>query len=88
MMTKEEIYKAAIKRWGRLSQIEMIVEECSELIQAIQKQKRYGNIENVIEEIADVEIMCEQARMLFDTGGKVDIAKDFKINRLKERLKL
>lgn len=43
-MTKEEIYKQALEKWGVNSQIEMAVEECSELIQAIQKVKRSENI--------------------------------------------
>jgi len=43
-MKKEDLYKAAIEKWGVVSQVEMAVEECSELIQAIQKVKRSNTI--------------------------------------------
>ena len=52
MKTKElkieqsEILQQAVKRFGIDNQIEMVVEECSELIQAIQKLKRSAIIIN------------------------------------------
>jgi hypothetical protein len=64
----------AVKKWGTDRQIEQIVEECAELIMAIQKYKRYKDsrpedydklIDNVREEIADVLIITLQGRMMF-----------------------
>lgn len=91
-MTKEEIhnlYKDAIHKWGNDSQMNMVVEECAELIQAVNKFKRDPSAERLKElcsEIADVEIMCEQARIILNKSGLVDLIKEEKIGRLKSRL--
>lgn len=88
-MTKQEIYKAAIKKYGVYSQVEMAIEECSELIQAIQKTKRNNSIiasNNVCEEIADVEIMIEQLRGIYDSN-LIDRYKSEKLERLETRIK-
>jgi len=87
-MKKEDLYKAAIEKWGVVSQVEMAVEECSELIQAIQKVKRSNTIEtnmHVCEEIADVEIMIEQLRYIFDVD-LIDQFKSEKLERLEKRI--
>jgi len=84
-MKRSNLYKEALAHWGRTGQMDMLVEECAELIQALQKfNHRHGGKENVIEELADVEIMCEQMRFIFDP---IDInrIKDQKLERL-ERL--
>ena len=81
--------REAIKVYGKDNQIEMIIEECSELIMALQKNKRYNTKDtyiNVCEEIADVDIMIEQAKMMFD-DDLINHIKKQKIERLKERLK-
>ena len=82
--------KAAIKRWGVDSQLEMIEEECLELALALQKLKRIrGNkeekIKAVIDEIADVKIMIQQAEELFDVA-LINARVDYKMNRLRERI--
>ena len=87
-MTKPELYKAAIKKYGVISQVEMMVEECSELILAIQKTKRNNTIENnnnVCEELADVEIMMEQMRGIYDPV-LIDKYKADKLERLEFRI--
>ena len=85
-MTKEELYRKAIDTWGVDSQIEMIVEECAELIHAIKKWERgRASHEDVISELADVEIMCEQARLIFDADS-IDEVKQGKLKRLQYRL--
>lgn len=64
------LYDRAIRVWGHDSQMAMAIEECAELIKAIQKHRRNGycdeTAQSIIEEIADVEIMCGQLRRLFD----------------------
>jgi NTP pyrophosphatase (non-canonical NTP hydrolase) len=59
------IFKAAIQIFGYSHQKDMMVEECAELIQAIQKTKRYskGYEENMFEEIADCYIVLMQLIM-------------------------
>ena len=68
----------------------MIKEECMELALAIQKLGRVRGDKvtkylAVIDEIADVKIMIEQAQRLFPKN-LINERVDFKMNRLKERL--
>lgn len=88
-MNKIEVLRKAIEKWGTNSQMDMVVEECAELIKAINKFKRNATSETLGElcgEIADVEIMCEQARIILNKNGLIDAIKDDKIERLKQRL--
>lgn len=75
------VYQNAIDLWGATSQIDMMIEECAELIHALQKIKR-GRPVNVSEELADVEIMCEQMRVIF-SSSKIDREKEIKLQRLR-----
>ena len=82
MKIRKRLYKKALRCWGAYAQIDMVIEECSELIQAFQKAKRgKNNLDNIFEEIADVEIMIEQMRCLY---GNVEINewKQVKLNKL------
>lgn len=70
-MLEKDIYKSALKMWGKDAQLQMVVEECSELIKAVMKYKRNPNnktVDDVIEEMADVEIMLSQLKIIFETG--------------------
>lgn len=80
-----EIYQSAIAKYGQYAQIDMVIEEMAELTQALSKYKR-GKTHNVEEEIADVEIMLEQMRLIFNSK-KVDEIKQSKITRLDKRVK-
>lgn len=85
---KEQVLKEAIKCWGADKQIDMIIEECGELIVALQKLKRGGKTDHVIDEIADVSIMMKQAGIIFGASAQLAIQErmEFKINRLKGRI--
>ncbi len=69
----EELLKRAIDKWGKRSQIDMMIEECAELIIALHKcTKRVfdpadtsARINDVCEELADVQLMLNQMRLLF-----------------------
>ncbi len=90
-----DIYKQAITKWGNSSQIEMLIEECSEVIQATQKLKRafYSKDsdrikkaeEHICEELADLSIMLEQMYIVFDKSI-IDKFKDEKLIRLENRI--
>ena len=85
-MTAEEIYKAALEKWGPEAQTNMAVEETAEFLNALAKLKRGRcSVTDLIDEIADVTIMMEQMALLYGKE-EVDIRKSFKINRLKYRL--
>lgn len=85
-MTQEEICRRALFTYGFDAQATMVSEECSELINALCKYKR-GRVSDsdVITEIADVMIMCEQMACYFGKG-LVEVEKERKLQRLKEKL--
>ena len=83
--------KRAIEKYGFKSQADMMIEECAELIAAIQRYKRDRTDERpILEEMADVAIMLEQMKIYFaqwnDTFDKYEYMKKLKLNRLKEKL--
>ena len=91
---KRTIYEEALDVWGEDSQIEQLIEECSELILALQKLKRHrrfnqgqrvDRINDVLEEIADVKIMIRQIELIFPPE---EVAKyeSIKLDRLRKRL--
>ena len=88
-MTQEEkieLLNKAIEKWGSNSQMDMVIEECAELIKAINKFRRKPTSDNLQElcgEVADVEIMCEQGRLLLNKNGLIDSIKEEKLERLR-----
>ena len=61
------VFKRAIEVYGKDMQLTVAVEELSELIKEICKNKRGAdNVENIIEELADCYIMMEQLEIIFD----------------------
>ena len=81
------LYDQVCDKWGIKAQLDVAIEELSELIKEICKFKRgFENREHLAEEVADVEIMCEQLRFIFDFDDEVDNFKNLKLKRLEERL--
>ena len=84
---KRKVLREAIETYGRERQIDMAIEEMSELTKALLKDRRMlGSQQYVAEEIADVLITVEQLIMIYDCEDKVGRATFHKIERLKERL--
>lgn len=79
------VYIEAIKKYGEQAQEGVAQEECAELIQAISKKHR-GKKHNIPEEIADVEIMLEQLKIINDCFCDVENIKQEKVARLEKRL--
>ena len=94
-MTPEEMYREAFDKWGMDAQLEMVIEECSEMIVAICHWRRDKVTHSEIcEEIADVTIMLEQLIILLDLlfpeeniNDLVATIKAQKLQRLQELLK-
>lgn len=91
MGIKEQVFKQSIEIYGKEAQSRQAMEECAELIQAINKCLRYQNKEecknNLIEEIADVEIMLYQLKVMFNVSDdEVFKVKIQKAKREQERL--
>lgn len=85
--------KKIVNHYGFSNQLQMLVEEMAELTQAICKYKRYNDatnriavIENLIEEMADVEVVLTQVKMIV---GNDDVEKRIaeKVERQLERIK-
>ena len=86
-MNDFEILQQAIDRYGMDAQLKMVLEEMSELQKEICKFWRgKNNREQIAEEVADVEIMLEQVRMMFQIEDIVDDYISQKISRLRDRL--
>ena len=93
-MTQQEkdLYERNIKYHGIEQETTIAMEECSELIQAISKCKRYGCInkyrENLIEEMTDVLIMIDELKMIYQISD-IDISdiRQYKMNRQSYRIK-
>jgi NTP pyrophosphatase (non-canonical NTP hydrolase) len=91
-MNKEnriELYKEAINKWGEEAQINMLNEECGELITAVAQFRRgRTSHHDVMTELADVFIMVEQIATMMNYE---DFEKELnrKLIRLKdEKLKI
>ena len=89
---EKDLYERNIQYHGIEQETTIAMEECSELIQAISKCKRYGCInkyrENLIEEMTDVLIMIDELKMIYQISD-VDISdiRQYKMNRQSYRIK-
>lgn len=96
-----ETLETAVLKYGSNSQIDMVIEEMSELTKALLKERREFNgtnydilsekaVEkldnNIAEEMADVIIMLAQLQMIYNNKKKVLSYINSKVKRLKARL--
>lgn len=88
-MNRTEILQKAIDSYGPAMQEDICIEEMSELTKAIIKDRRNEDmaasdrINQIREEIADVQIMLDQMRLIYgDTADQ----ENFKVERLEKRL--
>ena len=83
----KEVYKRALNIYGEKNQVVMVFEEMSELQKALTKHLRgISDKRAIADEIADVEIMLEQMKLLFNIEVSVEERKQFKVERLMTRL--
>jgi len=86
-MKRTDLYERAINHYGSEAQMTMAIEEMSELTKEICKTFRGSyNEENLVDEIADVEIMLEQLKQIHDLNVKVYKRKEYKKKRLEKRI--
>ena len=85
-----EKIRAIARHYGKEPQMGVAQEECAELIQAISKIRRKGEtvetLDNLVEEIADVSIMCAQLEELFGVRASVALRMHQKLNRQMKRI--
>ena len=92
---KQEIYKEAVNQWGEDAQINMAIEEMAELISALQHYRRHESwggkvtVADIADEVADVEIMMEQLRFMFNIDSLYLFnIKEQKLDRVKRLLQI
>jgi hypothetical protein len=85
-MERIDVYFKILSNLGEKHQKIKAIEELNELGTEIAKDLNgQGDVEKIIDELADAWIMLEQLRLIYpDVSGRVD----FKIKRLIERFKL
>ena len=81
---RRDIMLRAVHRYGEAAQIDMAVEEICKVKRATPGATTTAAIANVIEEIADVQIMLDQLRLIF--ARSTDEVEEEKLRRLLGRL--
>ena len=88
--TGAEKIRAIARHYGKEPQMGVAQEKCAKLIQAISKIRRKGETAetraNLIEEIADVSIMCAQLEELFGARASIAWRMHQKLDRQLERI--
>ena len=89
---RDTVLKRCICEYGAPAQVDMCIEEMSELAKALLKYRRKSALakdksrDDIIDELAGVKIMCRQMELLFQAEDAVERRMDFKINRQIGRL--
>ena len=95
MIEENQLFNLVFMQNGEANQRRIAIEECSELIKALCKYDRFFADEemdkkilrlNIIEEMADVEIMIDQLKLMFDHNNDFEQAKEQKLKRLAKRI--
>ena len=81
-MQQQDQINAIAEHYGWASQRKKALEELAELIRALALDDQ----ENIVEEIADVEIMTAQLKHLMNCEKQVVEVKHYKINRQLSRI--
>lgn len=92
MINKEckEICRQALETWGEEAQMLMVLEEFAELQKEILKNinRKKSNIEEIVDETADVYIMLEQLKINYNIEKEVEKRIEYKLKeRVSKRLK-
>lgn len=86
-MKRTALYEKAKERYGEDAQKLQAIEELNELSKEVIKDlKGCGTPFHIADEIADVEIMLEQLKLMYGVGELVYERKRYKKKRLEKRL--
>lgn len=89
---RDAVFRRCICDYGNNPQIDMAIEEMSELTKALLKWRRAEGAELaaarncIVDELADVRIMARQMEILFQCEDEVERRIDFKVQRQADRL--
>ena len=88
--------KEAVKHYGKQNQVDMAIEEMSELIKALLKEHRASKefepsdyerkLDDISEEMADVYIMLDQLMVIFQNSEDIVYFKSLRLKRLRKRI--
>lgn len=82
-----ETCRSIANHYGKEHQVLIAIEEMSELTKELCKYfRRYDRKKEIIEEVADAQIMLEQLIELFGINNEVDRMVDYKLNRQIRRM--
>lgn len=85
-MLKNEIYKGLINKFGKRHQLIVAIEDFSELQKEICKLLRGKSVtDDLLQEIADCEIMLEQLKFIVDKNSRIAHIKCCKLARAEVR---
>jgi DNA-binding protein H-NS len=87
-INRQFLLQHAITTYGIDAQTDMVIEEMSELTKALLKHRRketQQHIKDIREEMADVQIMLDQMRIIYGDTSENEL---YKLERLAERLGL
>lgn len=81
------VCQRAVEAYGKEHQLIICMEEMAELTKELSKNLRgHNNLQEIAEKVADVEIMLEQVKVIFDLKEEVSEAKEAKLLRLQKRI--
>lgn len=89
MTDKNKEIRHIAEHYGIENQLEKSLEEINELKEEIENFQQFKTnyvIYRMLEEIADVEIMLEQLKLLLKSGQEVEEIKEYKIARQLKRI--
>ncbi|MBO7556032.1 MAG: hypothetical protein J6T72_01375 [Alphaproteobacteria bacterium] len=81
-------FERALAAWGKEPQMLQVIEEMSELTKEILKNinRNKDNVDELVEETADVEIMLEQLKLCYNIVDRVEEYKAAKLKKIDQRL--
>lgn len=93
------ILQKALDKYGEHKQIDKVIEESVELVQAVLKARDYQETHDgdytpslyhaIVTELADVYVTTEYVKMVYNISEReLQEEIDFKVNRLKERMEV
>lgn len=83
---RDEVLRSAVEVWGEDLQIDIAIEELSELTTELARRQRgRDSYSAIVEEIADVQLCLDQLKLMYNRES-VEMAEQSKVERLKQRV--
>ncbi|APX98652.1 nucleoside triphosphate pyrophosphohydrolase family protein [Natronorubrum daqingense] len=83
---RKEVLRGAVEVWGEDLQIQIAIEELSELTTELARRQRgRESYSATVEEIADVQLCLDQLKLMYNPE-QVEMAEQDKLERLKRRV--